>query len=242
MNDQVGVRVLDGAQYLAKQIHARAKRQPALVAIIDDGHARNVFQSEIGLRVVAEAGVDEARYVRVIQAREDFSLARGALRHDFAHQDGVDELESDLAREQAIDARREPHAAHPAVTEQRQDAIGSELPADEERVRFGQRADQVGGRAALEQSLLRAVALKVQQVADDAGRFWIAALEIGQPRLPLVGRHLGWFVEELRHARELLSAEAFQKRAGCAWLVHVRDYYSVPWAPAGPRHGIAALC
>jgi hypothetical protein len=52
-------------------------------------------------------------------------------------------------------------------------------------LRVGQRADEIRDQIALEQRVVRAVALQVQQGAQNARRFRVAALKIDQPRQAL---------------------------------------------------------
>ena len=118
MNDELAVRVGDGVRDLQKQAQPRrASRALRLAAIDIERPALDVFDREIRLAVVSEAGVVEPRDVRMIERGEDRrARAPCALRARSAADD-VRQLERDRPIDQAVDALGEPHRAHAAAAE-----------------------------------------------------------------------------------------------------------------------------
>jgi hypothetical protein len=74
VDDQVGVRVADRFAGLQEQPQAHVQRLRVGAAPVGDRFAVDVFQRQVGL-VVADAGVEQARDVRMFQPREDLALA-----------------------------------------------------------------------------------------------------------------------------------------------------------------------
>ena len=97
------------------------------------GSARDIFEREIRLAVLGDAGIQQASNVRVAKARKDLTLATEALGQQRS-QNRMHELESHLAGKQAVDALREPDTAHAAMTEERENSIRAESSIDERRV------------------------------------------------------------------------------------------------------------
>ncbi len=86
MNDQVGVRVLDCAQDLLKELQPLANRQPVRVAVGGERRAVDVLQGEVRLAVFSKARIKEACNAGMVEARQDFPLAGEAFGHDSADQ------------------------------------------------------------------------------------------------------------------------------------------------------------
>jgi len=101
----------------------------------------------------------------------------------------------------------------PAVTEQREHAVGAELPADEPRIRLDQRGDVTRHQATrLEKAALARFVLRGAQCAQQRRHFRLAPLERGEPRIPLPGRHLDRFVPERCQPLKLSLAQFFERR------------------------------
>src|SRR5882757_1404796 len=67
----------------------------------------------------------------------------------------------------------------------------------------------------------------------------IAALDLKQPRIPLLGRHCKRFIQERREPRKLRRAQVFERRTGSSRVIH--DHASLvirrgrihPFSPLG---------
>ena len=68
VDDEVGVRVRDGGENIEKEPDARFDAERVLVAIAINRQAVDVFEDEVRLRGCRDAGVDEARDVRMAAA------------------------------------------------------------------------------------------------------------------------------------------------------------------------------
>ncbi len=117
VHDQVGVRVADRVADLQEQLHARGHARPARAAPVGDRFAFHVFQREVGLVVAADAGVEQARDVRVLQPREDLALAGEAQAQVGIGQARAQQLQRDPPLVQAVRAPRQPDLAHAAFAE-----------------------------------------------------------------------------------------------------------------------------
>jgi hypothetical protein len=104
VNHEVRVRVLHRAQDLPKQLQTLTNGEAALIAVRCERLTGHVIEREVGLTVPSKARVEKPRNVRMIQARENLALARGALAHHAALERRVDELQGYPAREQAVGA------------------------------------------------------------------------------------------------------------------------------------------
>ncbi len=136
MHDEVGVRVLDGAQHLAEERHARVDREPVRVAPVGDRRALDELHREPGLAVRRDARVVEARDVRVGERGEDLALAREALGDRARPCAEVRELERHRPREAAVRALGEPHRPHAALAQRRHEPPGADAIAGRESAGF----------------------------------------------------------------------------------------------------------
>ena len=129
MHDQVGVRVGDRRLHVEEQADARLDAEPLLVAEAVDVPALDVLEHEVRLAGGRDAGVDEARDVRMGEPREDRAFALEALFAGAADQRGVQQLERRLALEAAVAAGGEPDRAHAAVADRRDQRVGADRDA-----------------------------------------------------------------------------------------------------------------
>ena len=112
MHQQIAVGVGDGVGKLQKQVQARLDGQAAHGFV--DGHTRNKFHDEIGQAVVAGTGVEQARDVRMAQAREGLTLLRKTPQHRRAVHAAFEQFDGGAAFEAAVGAARFKHIAHAA--------------------------------------------------------------------------------------------------------------------------------
>ena len=109
MHDQARVRERHRAQDVEEQLQLLAQVEPLGAAVFVRRDAVDVFEREIGTPAFVDAGVVEARDVRMLEAGEDFALARDALLDAAIHQAEVRQLERHLALDRAVDALGQPH-------------------------------------------------------------------------------------------------------------------------------------
>ena len=83
----------------------------------------DVFEREVGLPVGCDAGVDQARDVRVRQPGEDAAFALEACAAGEADEGQVEQLDGDAAAVAAVAAAGAPDAAHAALAEHRLERI-----------------------------------------------------------------------------------------------------------------------
>ena len=86
MHDQPRVREGHRAQDVEEQLQLLAQVEPLGAAVLIRRGAVDVFEREIGPSAFVDAGVVEARDVRVLEAGEDLALARDALLDAAIHQ------------------------------------------------------------------------------------------------------------------------------------------------------------
>ena len=91
-----------------------------------DALAVDVFEREVGLAVLGDAGVEQAGDVRVVQRGQDLALARHAFGQPGAAPGTVGQLERHLAALQHVGALGQPHAGHAAAAELAQQAVGAD--------------------------------------------------------------------------------------------------------------------
>ena len=106
----------DCARRLHEQAQPRRDAEPPLVAVAVDALPVHMFEREVGLAVGRDAGVVQARDVRVVERGQDLALARDA-RGQIAAERAERQLQRDAALHQPIGALGEPHRAHAADTE-----------------------------------------------------------------------------------------------------------------------------
>ena len=126
VNDQVRVRVTDRDEYLKKQFETRANVEAQAVTVFGDRWAFHVFQCEIRTSFRRDTRVIQACDVRVFEARENVSFPGHAL-GKCAYPADVRALQRNRAFHEAIGALRQPHAAHAALADGTNEAIGTHL-------------------------------------------------------------------------------------------------------------------
>jgi hypothetical protein len=114
VDHQVVMGVLHRLADAAQQREAGLQRQPARLAVGDDGLALHVLHGEIGATVLAHAPVEEACDRRVLQARQDLPLAPEALQHLRRVQAPLDELDGGALVEPAVPPLGQVHHTHAA--------------------------------------------------------------------------------------------------------------------------------
>jgi hypothetical protein len=135
VDDQVGVRVRDRREHVEKEPQPVVDPQRALVAILVDGDAVDVLEDQVGLSRGGHARVDQVRDVRVRDAREDVPLAAEALLGGAPEPRDVEQLDGGAPFEAAVAALRQPHAAGPALADERDQPVGAQHLAGERRRR-----------------------------------------------------------------------------------------------------------
>ena len=198
VDDQVRVRVRDRVADLVEQVEPRFQRKAMRAAVIGDRLAFDVFEREIRLMVVAHARVEQARDVRMRQAREDLAFAGEAQAQVRIDQARAQQLQRDAALIQAVGARGQPHLAHAAFAEHAFEAIRADFHAGP---RAGQGRDERLGEEVLaigfelEQffEVVRGLRILFAHQAQAAFAFVVVELEQrieqrGQP-LPALGVH-----------------------------------------------------
>ena len=126
VHDQIRVRVLDGFEHVQEQAEPGVHVQPVLVAIAIDGQPLHVLEHEIRLTRRRHARVEEPGDVGMREPREDVAFALEPLLAGAPHERHVQQLDGRVSREAAVAALRQPDAAHPAVPDVRDHAVGAE--------------------------------------------------------------------------------------------------------------------
>ena len=80
MDDEVGVRVVDGVANLPEQREPRAQVEALLAAIRRDRRALDELHHEVGFAARRHAAVDERHDIRMSQRRENLALGAEAAR------------------------------------------------------------------------------------------------------------------------------------------------------------------
>ena len=127
MHQQVGVRMCYGIAQLQKEAQALFEGPSACRFV--QRHAGDELHHEIRQAVGAEAGVEQARDVGVVQARQGLAFQREAAQHRVAVHAALEQLDDGTTLEAAVGACRFEHVAHAAGTERSHDAPGAEALA-----------------------------------------------------------------------------------------------------------------
>ena len=129
------MRVRDGGEHVEEQPDARGHVERALVAVAIDVLAAHVFEHEVRLADRRHARVDQAGDRRMRQAREDRAFTPEAIFTLAADQRRVQQLDRRVPFEAAVAAPRQPHRAHAAMTDRRDQRVGANLLSGERRAR-----------------------------------------------------------------------------------------------------------
>ena len=216
VHHQVGVGMADRAADLQEQAQAFVQRQLQAPAVFGDRLALDVGQHQVGLAVLAEAGIQQPGDVRMLQPRQDLALAVEALAQARVGVARVQQLQRHLPPVQPVGTLGQPHLAHAALAQRAQQAVGTGMrvgvPAA--RVRLHQRRGHE----------ILAVVFQRQQLAQLSGGLGIVGLQLRQAALALFGREFEQFVKQRRqtlpalgvHARQLSRSDAIRNsRAFC---------------------------
>src|SRR5258708_452463 len=95
----------------------------------------DVLEREVGLQIVDDPGIDEARDIGMIQPAEHSPLALESLLAGSAEPIGMDELDRNRTLESSVGPARSPDAPHAAPTDLRFDDVGADSASGEPRFR-----------------------------------------------------------------------------------------------------------
>ena len=133
VHDELRVRMLHRLQHLTEERKARALVQPPRVAKGIDALAGHMLEHEVGLALLGDPGIDEARDVRVRQPRQDRALAPEARGQRALKQAGVQQLDRRAGLEAPVAAFSQPDRAHAALAQRLEQRIGADALADQQR-------------------------------------------------------------------------------------------------------------
>ena len=191
MHDQVGMRVADRFADLAEQVEAGGDVELARLAITGDRLAVDVFQREVGLPVLVDAGIQQACDVGMGEAGEDLALAVEALAQFRVGKPGTQQFQRDLAFVQAIGARSQPDLAHAAFADQPVQPVRADARAGARAVRqFHHRFGEEVGVAFFHR----------QQLLEFVGERAVFAAQGGEVLAAHVLRQLEQRIEQRREA------------------------------------------
>ena len=140
VHDQVGVRVGDSLQHIEEQAETGLDSQRMFAAVTVDAEAVHVLEHEVRLARRRHSRIDEVRDVRVGEPGENVALAPEPLFAGAPQQREVQQLDRRAPFEAAVAALGQPHAAHAALTDPRDQAVRTEgLPLQRRQRRARQR-------------------------------------------------------------------------------------------------------
>ncbi len=144
------------------------------------------------------------------QAREDRAFAPEAIFARAADQRGVQQLHRRVPFEASVAAAREPHRAHPAVTDRRDQRVGANLLPGQRRARgpFGRLREVREEPVALDRLVPGEQAF---EVGGDVGRFRTHRI---QQRAAFVGR-------EIERPLEIWTDSFPPRGVECRHAVHI---------------------
>ena len=124
-----GLRVRHGLAHLLEKLQAWPQTKPAFTAVLEDAFALHFLQRKIRLAGGADAGIQQARDVRMRESREDLSFSGEAQAQVRVGQTGAQQFQRDAALIQAVGAFGHPHLAHAAFAQQGFQTIRPDLLA-----------------------------------------------------------------------------------------------------------------
>ena len=130
MDDQVAVRMSQRTEHVEHQPDARLDAQAVRGAVVIDACPLHVFQDEVRAARRGDPGVDQPRDVRMRETRQQSPFTPKPVERRGGGRIAVEELERELSLEPAVAALREPHLAHSAAADERDDGVGAHLGAD----------------------------------------------------------------------------------------------------------------
>ncbi len=131
VDDEIGVSVGDGGQHVDEQTKTCSDAEPIDIAITVDPLAFDVLDHQIRLSGGRDAGVDQARDVRMGKPSKNAALALKTFLACASDQCGVQQLDGDFALETAVAAPSEPHGPHAALAERRFQCVGADRLTDQ---------------------------------------------------------------------------------------------------------------
>ena len=159
MHDQARVGVSHRGEHVEKHTQPLLDAEAPRVAVSVDGLPVDVLEDEVGLAERRDSSVDEVGDVRVSEAGQEGALPHEALPARPPDEVGVEELDRGRPLEAAVAAAGEPHAAHAASPDERDERVGTDRLPFERRHRRQHRggvfeeALVLDGRALLEEAL-----------------------------------------------------------------------------------------
>ena len=173
------MRMFERAAQVDQQAHAGAQVEAQAVRVRDDRFAIDVFHREPEIALRPDAGIDEARDARMVEARQRALLVAQGFGAQVAATLAMDQLERDRGGEPVVGAARAVDLGHAAAADQGLDAevaerlAGGEHPAAErleEEDAVGEHQEPEDDRQ-LHPARLEAVTHRVEQAeAEDPGQ------------------------------------------------------------------------
>ena len=200
MNDEMAVRVANRSKHALEQGDSCFEAKFKSIAVSVDRLTLDIFEHEVGLRIVDDPGIDEARDIGMIQPAEHSALAAESLFSGPAEPVGMDELDRDRSLESPIGSAGSPDAAHAAPTDFGFDEVGADAAADEGHV--GDRCVRIG-RVGQELGVSLAIAHR-ERPLNFGGDLGVRACELREPRPALRLRQLESTIEVIAEDAPLL--------------------------------------
>ena len=197
VDDELRMRSGHRFGHIGQQAQAGLQAGPAVIAPAVDGLAFDQLQRQVGLAVFGDTRVQQARDVRVVQARQQPAFAGEAFDAAAAVQLPVQlpvqKLDGALGVEPSVAAPRAPHAGRAPFAQRRLDGPRPEaLAQGGGRLRGGRRPGQEVVGAS------RFVAF--EQALQQQGVVRRARLQVGQPGGAFGGRQVQRLVEQRAQA------------------------------------------
>ena len=123
MHHEVRVGVGNSGQDAQKQTDPRRDVEATIVTVDVDVLAFDVLEDDIGLAGWRDAGVDQVGDRRMRQPREDRAFANEPFFSTAPNERGVEELDRRRALESPVAAAGQPHAAHAARADTRDERV-----------------------------------------------------------------------------------------------------------------------
>ncbi|MFO1425682.1 MAG: hypothetical protein U1F11_01640 [Steroidobacteraceae bacterium] len=220
VHDEPPVRIGHGARDLQEQAQALPHPERVLVGVAVDGLAIDELHCDPRAAALADAGIVEARDVRVLQGGQAVALLAQPLR-DARRPVVQRQLERDLALQRAVGALGEPHRAHAAAPELVHEPVGAErLPGPGRiRVRAERLRQHAGDRAAHE--ALGGSAAAGEQLAQHRQELLVRGRAAREPG-----------VELRRRLRERLAQQRIDATPACRIGRRARGHAQRPSMPA----------
>jgi hypothetical protein len=189
VDDEVRVSVRHGGEHVEEEPHAGRDVERPLVAPAVDRLALDVFEHQVRLAGLRDAGIDQLGDVRVFQTREDRALAAEAGGPRGAQESGGEKLDRDHPLEAPVVSPRQPDGAHASSAEGLHQRVGAEDLSHE--VRPGEQILRV----VLQVLLVAQGLFFAKEQLEVRGERGIFARETGEVPPPLLSAELEHLVE-----------------------------------------------